>query len=95
MKSFDQQVADWARTKPADRAYEYEDTGNCAVCQFLRETGMAKEPSVAPFDWQDRSIFPYEDRPTHRLSVELGRALIGDGSPESWTFGALADRLSA
>lgn len=89
MKGFDQQVADWARTKPADEAYVYESASQCAVCQFLRETGLASNPSVRPGAWRDKDAANPEQR--YRFSARLEDAVAS--SP--WTFGALADRLSA
>lgn len=56
MASADFTIADvlaWARTKPADEEYDYCSNGNCAVAQFLKETGRAKKPRVHPEDWYD------------------------------------------
>jgi hypothetical protein len=87
MKSFDQQVADWARTKGADEVYEYGDPLNCALCQFLRDTGMARNPSVGPDDWSDGN---YLQNTRHPIGKEMAKAL----SMRPHTFGALTDRLS-
>jgi hypothetical protein len=39
-------VLAWARTKPADEPYWYGSCNNCAIAQFLRETGRAERPEV-------------------------------------------------
>jgi hypothetical protein len=85
MKSFDQQVADWARTKPADDKYDYGSNDDCALCQFLREGGFAKQPRVGGDYWKEglggaRNAF------SEKLELALASG--------PYTFGALADRLS-
>lgn len=85
MKGFDQQVADWARTKPADEAYDYGDYRNCALCQFLKENGFAADPRVGGLGWRDGN------GPRTPYSIEFAMALLEYPT----TFGALADRLSS
>ena len=86
MKSFDQQVADWARSKPADETYVFSDCTDCALGQFLKETGMMALPIVGPTAWTGPG-----DEPWHPISGLLASALVDEPA----TFGALADRLSA
>lgn len=89
MKSFVDQVRDWAATKPTDEAYDYEDFRNCALCQFLSDNGYAKTPRVISGYWRDgvdgRWIAHYDSE------NKLEDALCSEPS----TFGALAERLSA
>jgi hypothetical protein len=52
MADTDFTVADvlaWARTKSG--SYEYLDNTNCALCQFLRETGREHRPYVTGYHW--------------------------------------------
>jgi hypothetical protein len=78
-------VLAWARTKPAGEVYNYVDPTNCALCQFLRETGRATEPNVNPFTWRDGV------KATKRFSLPNGL----DAALSEDTFGALATRLEA
>jgi hypothetical protein len=78
---------DWARRKPAGERYDYNDIANCAMCQFLRETGRALEPRVSS-TWRERYV-PNSRRP---LPPKLDNALASLGG---WTFGALVKRLEA
>jgi hypothetical protein len=105
MAASDFTIADvlaWARTKPADEKYDYSDSGNCALCQFLRETFRAASPSVRPYmpgetvggGWREagRDRVPYPQ--------ELESALRADGAydiplDEQWAFGELVERLEA
>jgi hypothetical protein len=89
----------WARTKPADEPYLYTSSGNCALCQFLRETGRAVKPQVGP--WLDNVFAGHwsDDFDLERTyPAELEPALRGEDQfclpdIERWTFGALAKRL--
>lgn len=76
----------WARTKPADQAYCYTSNGECAVAQFLRDTGRAAEPRVCPWQWRDGL-----DGAWHRFSDEIEDAVDGQAAN---TFGALVGRLA-
>jgi len=89
MKSFDQQVADWARTKPADEAYTYTNSCGCALHNFLTETGYPVR-HVYAWHWEDLSgnVHWFDGG---KMWGPLASALID----EPRTFGALADRLSA
>lgn len=79
-------VLAWARTKPADERYSYSDPGDCALCQFLAETGRAKCPRVVPGLWRDgmdsQRFFAFSDALEAALNSQQ-------------TFGALASRLEA
>lgn len=77
-------VLAWARTKPADETYCYTDPGNCALCQFLRDTGRALEPRVAPPAWREGVLS--KDRLPYPVALEDPLAL-------SDTFGELVERL--
>jgi hypothetical protein len=75
-------VLAWARTKPAIGEFDYFDNTNCALCQFLRETGRATAPIVYGWDWTDGNH--YADIPSH-----VAKALaLADG-----TFKSLVWRL--
>lgn len=83
-----QQLLAWARTKPADEGYDYADYRNCAICQFLRETGRCDDPAVSENHWRDRTAYPiayryFEDR----LRIAANH--------DEQTFGALVTRLEA
>jgi hypothetical protein len=78
-----QDVLAWARTKPADEAYNYCSTGSCAIAQFLIATGRSKNPCVAD-DWDDDSGQP------HAIDWRLRNAA---NSVFEETFGALVKRL--
>lgn len=85
MKSFDQQVRDWAASKPAEVHYNYMDNHSCALCHFLKEQGFEDDPEVGGMSWGKR-----DDMWAHPISDKLTGAL--SGSP--WTFGGLVERLS-
>jgi hypothetical protein len=56
MATADFTIADvlaWARTKPADEAYNYNCNGRCAIGQFLSATGRASDPNVGNATWDD------------------------------------------
>ena len=91
MKSFDQQVADWARTKPADGAYDYHQPCGCALYQFLTDFGYPVQ-SVSGFHWTDTSgKIHWLNEKRHLEHTKASRAVFD----RPWTFGALADRLSS
>jgi hypothetical protein len=90
-------VLAWARTKPADEAYDYTRSDNCAICQFLRETGRAARPLVDMTGWEDATK-PYQNvkYPDEIAAAAIGRGeLRGDNRAVLWTFGALVKRLEA
>ncbi len=80
---------EWARTKPAGESYRYSDIDNCALCQFLRETGRAKQPTVGGATWRDWGPTRYGLSPgsAQKIPSDLMLPLMGD------TFGALVERL--
>jgi hypothetical protein len=83
-------VLEWARTKPAGDPYSYIDNNNCALCQFLRETGRCARPAVAGHYWRDTDsgdIFEQRPFPDGRMGMEY--ALMAG------TFGGLVARLEA
>lgn len=89
-------VLAWARTKPADGSYTYADASNCALCQFLRDTGRAGSPSVDPDSYGDLSATDWHVRkplPAGANDAALGRDEFG--IPGRLTFGALVARLEA
>jgi len=70
-----------------DVVYDYLDTANCAACQFLRDTGIARAPLVADNRWREaRGPFNYVEMP----DIDLP-ALV----KHPRTFSALAVRLEA
>jgi hypothetical protein len=78
------QFRDWARTKPADERYFFQDCRKCALAQFLLETGRAHYPVVAADgEWFDRA------GPAQGEAGEI----INHAVASSLTFGDLADRL--
>jgi hypothetical protein len=54
------EILAWARMKPADEAYRYTSSRDCAVCQFLRETGRCRTPSISSNRWYDYEAAKYE-----------------------------------
>lgn len=77
------EFAAWARTKPADEPYDYRGGINCALEQFLRETGRATKPYVRCFTYR------CDDGVTRFIPEPLDDAL------PALTFGELVERLSA
>jgi hypothetical protein len=82
-------VLAWARTKPADERYDYEDSGNCALCQYLREVTGDEEPSVGS------TIYYPITGGVAPLPDWANDAAVGDGKPKSHTFGLFVKRLEA
>lgn len=82
-------VLAWARTKPADERYDYDDVANCAMCQFLRDTGRASDPNVGSLTWDDLDNLETLD------SVPFDPRLDKVVKHGSHTFGALVTRLEA
>jgi hypothetical protein len=90
-------VLAWARTKPANEAYDYSEPGACALCQFLRETGRIADPSVNPTHYRERYSggLGYQlPRWADVAAIGAGEA-CGDSISERWTFGRLVKRLEA
>jgi hypothetical protein len=88
MQSFDQMLLAWARKQPADAEYDYGSIHNCALCQFLKDTGICSTPRAGGSYWTDTSL-PFDSRVEHRLSSTVLSALIGS------TFGELTDAMLA
>lgn len=85
--SFSQSCLEWARSKPADEAYDYHSCERCAIALFLLETGRANPPAVGNIYWQSGYGAP------HRLPERVSAAARNDYDRSGWTFGAFADRL--
>jgi hypothetical protein len=82
-------VLAWARTKPADERYNYVDPHNCAISQFLRDTGRAVTPVVNQMSWWDE-----EDGEPQTYPWEISSA-ANQGSDDFGTFVANLESLSA
>lgn len=80
-------VLAWARTKPADERYNYSDLDNCALCQFLRDTGRAIRPEAGGSFWS--GVNSLGETIGGDIQTGLDRALVAQ------TFGALVTRLEA
>jgi hypothetical protein len=81
-------VLAWARTKPADEVYDYGNPGDCALCQFLKETGQTRQGgSIGERYWTDLT------GKVRYIPTDLNAAADGGGA--EWTFGALVKRLEA
>lgn len=94
MKSLTDQFTDWARTKPADEAYDYCDNHNCAFAQFLIANGLAEQPAVTADDWYDAAISFTGYREVPRCVSDALSAFSFNLPHGGRTFGALASRLS-
>ena len=87
MAATDFSIADvlaWARTKPADEAYDYHDICGCALYQFCEAKGLPVA-SCGGTDWCDHK------GNRHRLLPQG----CGVASSGPWTFGAFVKRLEA
>lgn len=84
------EFAAFCRTK-GDERYSFGDNFNCALSQFVKATGRAKEPCCSAIGWWDMTLGP-ESRQTLPAGLDNGR---GEGALPVWpfTFSALADRL--
>jgi hypothetical protein len=70
----------WARTKPADEAYDFYDASVCAIAQFGEATGRQRLIDLSDLTAGDEAA---------GLPLGLSDAVIGG----DWTFGALVERL--
>lgn len=52
--TFDDVLA-WAKAKRADESYRYTSPWDCAICQFLKETGRCADPSISLNRWRSRA----------------------------------------
>ena len=91
MQSLEHQALAYFRSKPADEEYNFSSTTNCAMCQFLRDTGYPVAGAGGDY-WRDTNHEKH-DLPSSLTSWDRGGS--GVLSSEPWTFGALADRLAA
>lgn len=81
----------WARTKPAVDEYRYGSTTNCALCQFLRETGRGVRPVVGNNYW--RADYGCAENTIPEVIALASRGNTAFCSWEPETFGALVERL--
>lgn len=81
--------AAYARSR-GDAWYDYNNPGQCACCQFLRDTGRAEVPRVVSSDWRDG----LQSAKRFPLPKGLDAALVAEGEGD-WVFSALATRLEA
>jgi hypothetical protein len=75
---------EWARKKPADEKYSYDDPTNCAIAQYLKSCGFTKV-------YVGGSDYNCDGRGYAPLPPGWSDAAINN----PYTFGALADRLEA
>jgi hypothetical protein len=87
------EILAWARMKPADEEYRYTDPGNCAVCQFLAETGRASEPRVVLNFWRDGIGSDEHRRFDARISDAANSASLNGSFDGIGTFGGFAKEL--
>jgi hypothetical protein len=73
-----------------DEAYDFVDPGECACCQFLKDTGRAASPRVIPENWRDGMLSDERYPLPEGLNSALNARFRAD-----WTFSALAKRLEA
>jgi hypothetical protein len=83
-----EQFLAFARTKPADEAYNYMSNGNCAFAQFLRAQGY-ENPRVFGFDYSLSGLFGNTQPLPAALIENDSRALQAD------TWGECVARLEA
>lgn len=81
----------FARSKPADEVYEYNQPDRCPIAQYLIAANLASKPNVFPDCWDDLAALD------STRSTPIDPRLSGnDGGPISrgeQTWGALAQRL--
>jgi len=85
-KPFAYAILDWARSKPADERYSYLDRCDCAIGQFLKETGRAHKPLVLGDTWQER-----DGGAVHSFDARVDAAANDDDE----TMGGFAKRLES
>ena len=91
MQSLTHQFLTFCRSKPGDERYCYTSNGRCAFAQFLRHHGYAKNPCVDPDVWSEG---PWGEE--HPIPEGIDDCLNPSGHDfNTFTFGALADRLEA
>lgn len=98
-KSFTiQDVLAWARTKNPNEEYKYCSPWECAVAQFLNETGRTKHAAVDPYFWADTDPEDPYRREGENYSLdskidECANPRSGGVRVTEHTFGAFAERL--
>lgn len=89
-------VLAWARTKPADESYDYASHNNCALCQFVKETGRVAFPSLGGNHGSGATL---QDMRTWKTVGVIPDAICKAANPglgeDAKTFGGLAKRLEA
>ncbi len=88
MKPLQALFSDWVDRQDRDRTYSYQSHSECAFAQFLRETGIARNPWVGGDWWFEGGK---DVGPKHLLPKIIAKALVDSGGNQS--FGALSDRL--
>lgn len=81
-------VLAWARTKPAKGRYDYCSNRQCAVAQFLRDTGRAAAPYVAGNYWVDGGNSVWDGG-----AREFDPRICGAANNLRETFGAFLENL--
>jgi hypothetical protein len=99
MATADFTIADvlaWARTKPADESYSYGSNTDCALCQFVRETGRVRQPTAGASYLNAWELAPHLGRKLFSLPIpnELNDAVCAIDEEQA-TFRTLVKRLEA
>lgn len=88
-------LADWLAKQPADGQYDYGDTDNCVLCQYLKGAGL-EVYSLGPYFWTDgngkKHILPEGwgvDVALGPLGPDRGRS----ADQYDWTYGGALKRL--
>lgn len=89
MKSFEYQLLDFLRSKPAEETYNFLSPRGCALGQFAASLGAAG--LATGFVDRSGAIRDYSEQ-IYRTVAQDVEALEA-GCPQDWTFGAAADRL--
>lgn len=97
MKSISGQFKDWVSSKDPNETYDFIRGDNCAFCQFLKDQGIAKTPTVILEMWYDGMHDSRHPIPADLVNV-LGKHPAKyyydcRDSSEINTFGELAARL--
>lgn len=77
---------DWVRQQHPGREYDYMELTRCAIAQFMTHLGY--DATVTPTHISIGTVID-------RVIVPLPEVLDDAVSLHPWTFGALAERLSA
>lgn len=80
----------WARTKKPGQRYHYCDNYDCAIAQFLKETGRCEAPMVYGNLWDDEITGK-----TYEFDDNINQAALGENGCEDYVFGKLVKRLES